>query len=367
MNRRSEREFDSVIENTTSFDRNAPRIKSKIAADVSRVRVEVDILYGVFLCLARAVSTVHVRVDDLVFLEKCLNLACCLAGGSDRVLGCLSNLVHRETNRPQRGLCPLIEVHTERGTAGTEKPAVSPYQPITRRERNAFGRQAGRKCMFTGIVEETGEVVAVTDADGGRRIRVAGSFSDELTTGQSIAVSGCCLTVEDHDDDSFELFLSRETTERTYLGTIEAGDDVNLERALSANGRFDGHVMQGHIDATAEVARIERIGDDWTFEFSLPSDLDQYVVEKGSIAVDGISLTVTDNQDEDRTATETESQTFSTAIIPTTYELTNLSEKQVGDPVHLEVDILAKYVEGMLSNHETARDRLNPANPGPTP
>lgn len=210
--------------------------------------------------------------------------------------------------------------------------------------------------MFTGIVEETGEVVAVTDTDEGRRIRVAGSFSDELSSGQSIAVSGCCLTVEEHDDDSFELFLSRETTERTYLGVIEEGEAVNLERALSANGRFDGHVVQGHVDATAEVVRIERIGDDWTFGFSIPEQLGQYIVEKGSIAVDGISLTVADHVDTIENQNQDETQTFTTAIIPSTYELTNLSEKRTGDPVHIEVDVLAKYVEGLLVNQETASD-----------
>lgn len=205
--------------------------------------------------------------------------------------------------------------------------------------------------MFTGIVEETGEVVACEDTEGGRRIRVAGSFSDELSSGQSIAVSGCCLTVEDHDDDSFELFLSQETIERTYLGTVETGDHVNLERALSANGRFDGHVVQGHVDATAEVTRIERIGDDWTFGFSIPNQLAQYVVEKGSVAVDGISLTIADHDE-----TPDNNAAFATAIIPSTYELTNLSEKQVGDPVHIEVDVLAKYVEGLLSEQAAAED-----------
>lgn len=216
--------------------------------------------------------------------------------------------------------------------------------------------------MFTGIVEETGEVVASEDTEGGRRIRVAGSFSDELSHGQSIAVNGCCLTVEDHDVDSFELFLSQETIERTYLGAIETGDHVNLERALSANGRFDGHVVQGHVDATAEVTHIERVGDDWTFGFSIPNQLAQYVVEKGSVAIDGISLTVADL---DETPTdETDPGTLTAAIIPSTYELTNLSEKQVGDPVHIEVDVLAKYVEGLLSGQAAEDSRPGkPAGP----
>jgi riboflavin synthase len=200
--------------------------------------------------------------------------------------------------------------------------------------------------MFTGIIEEAGEIVAIDDTEGGRRIRIAGSFADELSHGQSIAVSGCCLTVEENDSDSFELFLSQETVERTYLGSVGIGDSVNLERAMSADGRFDGHIAQGHVDTTAQVTRIEQVGDDWTFEFSIPGECSQYIVEKGSIAVDGISLTVADRSDEE----------FTVAIIPATYELTNLSDKQVGDPVHIEVDVLAKYVERMVADGEISTE-----------
>ena len=200
--------------------------------------------------------------------------------------------------------------------------------------------------MFTGIVEEAGEIVTVDDREGGRRIRVTGSFADELSHGQSIAVNGCCLTVEEHDSDSFDLFLSQETIERTYLGSVETGDDVNLERALSADGRFDGHIAQGHIDATAHVTRIEQVGDDWTFGFSIPETFGRYIVEKGSITVDGISLTVADRRDAE----------FTAAIIPATYKLTNLSDKQVGDPVHIEVDVIAKYVEQMVAGEGSVDD-----------
>lgn len=196
--------------------------------------------------------------------------------------------------------------------------------------------------MFTGIVEEAGEIVASEDTEGGRRIRISGSFADELDYGQSIAISGCCLTVENHDEDTFELFLSQETVERTAFESVEIGDSVNLERALRADGRFDGHVVQGHVDATALVTQVEQLGDDWTFEFSIPDGLRRYIVEKGSITIDGISLTVAD-RDED---------SFTVAVIPATYELTNLSEKQVGDPVHIEVDVLAKYVEQLLAERE---------------
>ncbi|SIR67226.1 riboflavin synthase [Natronorubrum thiooxidans] len=196
--------------------------------------------------------------------------------------------------------------------------------------------------MFTGIVEETGEIVARERTEDGLRLRIG---ADEVATGlehgQSISVSGVCLTVERFEEDAwFEVFLATETVERTYLGDLEEGDVVNLERAMPADGRFDGHVVQGHVDAVATVSNIESVDEDWFFEFELPEGYGRYVVEKGSITLDGISLTVAD--------LETENGRVTVAIIPTTYDLTTLSEKDVGDPVHLEVDVLAKYVERLL-------------------
>jgi len=194
--------------------------------------------------------------------------------------------------------------------------------------------------MFTGIVEETGEVLGIEESAEGKRLRLSTTF-DGLTVGQSISVSGACLTVEEYDDDSFEVFTATETLEKTYLGDLDVDDAVNLERALPADGRFDGHFVQGHVDATAAVTGIERLGDDWEFTFELPTDLAPYVVDKGSITVDGISLTVA-AQDGER---------FAVAIIPETYSLTTLSEKSVDDPVHLEVDVIAKYVESLTEGY----------------
>ncbi|WP_424001124.1 riboflavin synthase [Haloarcula salina] len=189
--------------------------------------------------------------------------------------------------------------------------------------------------MFTGIVEATGEVQAVVDVEGGRRVRIGAPF-EGLSHGQSISVSGVCLTVEKASDGEwFEVFLARETLDRTFFDDLSGGDSVNLERAMPADGRFDGHVVQGHVDTTAEVVAIEEEGEDWTFTFSLPEAHRDYLVEKGSITVDGISLTVADRRED----------AFDVAIIPTTYAETTLSEKSVGDPVHLEVDVIAKYVE----------------------
>ncbi len=197
--------------------------------------------------------------------------------------------------------------------------------------------------MFTGIVEATGEIAAVEDTDEGRRIRVTAPFSPDLERGQSVAVCGACLTVEAFDTESFELFLSEETLERTYLDNVEIDDVINLERALPADARFDGHFVQGHVDGVAEVTEIEQLGDDWSFGFSLPEELERYVVEKGSIAIDGISLTVAELRER--------GDEFTVAIIPATYELTTLSSKSIGDSVHLEVDVVAKYVERLTEGY----------------
>ncbi len=195
--------------------------------------------------------------------------------------------------------------------------------------------------MFTGIVEEVGGIRGVERDEGGKRLRIQAGFSG-LHEGQSISVSGACLTVEEHGDGWFEVFLAQETLDRTYLDRLAEGNVVNLERSLPAEGRFDGHFVQGHVDGTAEVTEVTQVGDDWEFRFSLPGDLGRYVVEKGSIAVDGISLTVASRQDGE----------FAVAIVPETYAVTTLSEKAAGDPVHLEVDVIAKYVERLTEGYQ---------------
>ncbi|MDB2271926.1 riboflavin synthase [Halorubrum ezzemoulense] len=204
--------------------------------------------------------------------------------------------------------------------------------------------------MFTGIVEGTGTVRERTETDDGLRLRIGVDGFDDLHHGQSISVSGVCLTVEEHGSDDggttdggdwFSVFLASETVAKTYLGGIEAEDAVNVERAMPADGRFDGHVVQGHVDTVAEVTGIERVGEDWRFTFATPEGHDDYLVDKGSVTLDGISLTVAEKR----------AGEFDVAVIPTTYDLTTLSEKSVGDPVHLEVDVIAKYVENMLDGY----------------
>ncbi|HET7325271.1 MAG TPA: riboflavin synthase [Halococcus sp.] len=194
--------------------------------------------------------------------------------------------------------------------------------------------------MFTGIIETTGTVCEVRDEEGGRRISVETTL-EGLSHGASIAVDGTCLTVEEVENGTVELFCSAETLERTALPAVEPGDALNLERALPADGRFDGHFVQGHVDATAEVVAIEQIGDDWEFTFSLPEGVARYVVEKGSIAVDGISLTVAELRED----------VFTVAVIPATYELTTMNEMMPGDSVNIEVDVIAKYVERLLESY----------------
>ena len=197
--------------------------------------------------------------------------------------------------------------------------------------------------MFTGIVERMGALTDVTENEDGRRLTIAAEGLDDLHHGQSISVSGVCLTVEAFDTDEgwFEVFLADETVEKTYLGSLGVGDLVNIERAMPADGRFDGHIVQGHVDTTATVEAVEQVGEDWRYTFSLPAELGKYVVEKGSITVDGISLTVAERRED----------AFEVAIIPATREITTLSEKAVGDPVHLEVDVMAKYVERMVDGY----------------
>lgn len=194
--------------------------------------------------------------------------------------------------------------------------------------------------MFTGIVEELGSVESVELGADSAVLTVRGPLVvSDATHGASIAVNGVCLTVVAHDEATFSVDVMRETLDRSSLGALQAGSPVNLERAMPAGGRFGGHVVQGHVDGAATIVRREP-GDRWeVVTFSLPPELSRYVVEKGSITVDGISLTVSAVDD----------ATFAVSLIPTTLDLTTLGRKQVGDPVNLEVDVIAKYVERLMT------------------
>lgn len=194
--------------------------------------------------------------------------------------------------------------------------------------------------MFTGIVEELGEVVALTDLGDSVRLSVRGPrVVADAAHGDSIAVNGVCLTVVDTDGAVFAADVMRETLARSSLGALVPGDRVNLERPMRLDGRLGGHLVQGHVDGTATLLSREP-SEHWeVVGISLPPELARYVVHKGSITVDGVSLTVA----------SVEEMSFTVSLIPTTLELTTLGRKTVGDPVNLEVDVVAKYVERLMT------------------
>jgi riboflavin synthase len=207
--------------------------------------------------------------------------------------------------------------------------------------------------MFTGIIEHVGRIESLGHGDGGARIRVnAGPLAASLAKSGSIAVNGCCLTAVDLSGECFSADLSGETLRRTSLGELQPGARVNLERPLTTMKELGGHFVQGHVDGVARVARLDPEGPNWWLGVRLPAELARYVAMKGSIALDGISLTVAAFRD----------GVVDTAIIPYTYENTNLSALKVGDPMNVECDVLAKYVERLLeSRQEHAVSRLSVA------
>jgi len=196
--------------------------------------------------------------------------------------------------------------------------------------------------MFTGIVEERGKVIAIDDLGDSIRLTVEGPLvAADVTHGDSIAVNGCCLTVMDQTAISFGADVMKESLDKTNLGDLHVGDEVNLERAMQANARLGGHIVQGHVDGTGSVWKREP-SEHWeVFTIAAPTDIVRYLVAKGSVTVDGTSLTVVDVSDGDR-------PTFSVSLIPTTLADTTLGLRTPGDRVNLEIDILAKYVERLL-------------------
>jgi riboflavin synthase len=201
--------------------------------------------------------------------------------------------------------------------------------------------------MFTGIVEELGVVEALEDQGDAVRLTVRGPHvTVDARLGDSIAVNGCCLTVAEKDGETFTADVMRETLDKTSLGALGPGGRVNLERAVTAATRLGGHIVQGHVDGTGSVVRREP-SEHWEIvEVSLPAGLSRYLVDKGSITVDGVSLTVV----------SAGADSFTVSLIPETLARTTLGHKQPGDPVNLEVDVIAKYVERLLSSQHTDKD-----------
>lgn len=196
--------------------------------------------------------------------------------------------------------------------------------------------------MFTGLVEAPGVVRALQPEGAGVRLVIApdAAISDaETRIGDSVAINGCCLTVIDFVERAWTFQAGTETLSRTNLGNLRPGDVVNLERSLPANGRLGGHFVQGHIDGVGEVDAILHEGEWVTMWFRVPAALTRQMVSKGSVAVDGVSLTLVD----------VEKERFSVALIPHTLEVTALGRRKVGDPVNVETDIIGKYVEKLVS------------------
>ena len=201
--------------------------------------------------------------------------------------------------------------------------------------------------MFTGIIEEVGKVVRIEQRGENRRITIdAASVSGELKTGDSVAVSGVCLTALNINPKSFSADLAPETWARTSFSRIHEGALVNLELPMQANGRFGGHIVQGHVDGVGKLIELERIAnsENWWLHIQMPPEIEKYTVFKGSVSIEGISLTVA----------RLEQNICTVAIIPHTVERTNLGSLHPGDPVNLEADLIAKYVEKMMNGRSAS-------------
>jgi riboflavin synthase len=201
--------------------------------------------------------------------------------------------------------------------------------------------------MFTGIIEEVGRVTQIQQQGENRRITITATHSPkELKPGDSVAVSGVCLTALDITPDSFCADLAPETWVRTSFSRMHEGTLVNLELSMKADGRFGGHIVQGHVDGVGKLMCLDRIAnsENWWLHIEMPEEIEKYTVYKGSISIEGISLTVA----------KLEGKTCTIAIIPHTVEMTNLNSLKPGDPVNLEADLIAKYVEKMMTREESA-------------
>ena len=206
--------------------------------------------------------------------------------------------------------------------------------------------------MFTGIIEELGRVREIEKRGEDARIVIeARTVTEGSSDGDSIAVNGVCLTALDVKSDSFAADVSKETLSRSTLGSLKSGSPVNLERAVTPATRLGGHIVQGHVDARGKFLGSENHGESWTFRFAYPKEIARYLVFKGSVAVEGISLTIANLTDD----------VFEIAVIPKTFEVTNFSRLKPGDEVNLEVDLIAKYVERMLTTSAVSSPLQRPA------
>jgi len=207
--------------------------------------------------------------------------------------------------------------------------------------------------MFTGIIKETGTIKQIRTLNGGLEFDINCSFAADTHVDESISMNGVCQTVIAQTENYFTVQTVEETLRKTNLGDLKEGELVNLERSLTLDTPIEGHIVQGHVDVNAAIKSFRKEGTNWLLKVELPKDYRNYIVGRGSIAIDGISLTVARD----------DGDTFTVAIIPYTYEHTNLKQKKAGDTVNLEFDILGKYVLKFLSNrdeHESGESSLTP-------
>lgn len=210
--------------------------------------------------------------------------------------------------------------------------------------------------MFTGIVEDVGAIGSIEQNGSSLVLQIKAKFASELTLGESVAVNGICLTVTKKDDASFSADVTPETFRRTSLSLLSAGSPVNLERAMRADGRFGGHIVSGHIDGTGRLTAIRREDNAYNVFFRVEKPLFRYIIEKGSVALDGISLTVASVKNEGIYGE------FSVAVIPHTWENTALKNKRVGSIINVECDVVGKYIEHFVnigSSSPTSSEKID--------
>jgi riboflavin synthase len=203
--------------------------------------------------------------------------------------------------------------------------------------------------MFTGIIEHLGSISRLETGPSGGKLTVhAPTLAHRLAVSASIAVNGCCLTIVHHDQDHFSADISPETLAKTSFSFLKPGSRANLEQPLAAGKEFGGHFVLGHVDTVGHVAHLKKDGESWRFGVHIPTDLAPYIVGKGSLTMDGISLTVANWQPSQR------SSIAEIAVIPYTYQHTNIADRSPGDPVNLEADILGKYIERYIAERQSS-------------
>ena len=204
--------------------------------------------------------------------------------------------------------------------------------------------------MFTGLIEETGKLASVETIPGGKRIKIyASKVLDDVKVDDSICVNGVCLTVTKYDKECFTAEAVGETLNKSTIGNLRIGESVNLERALKLSDRLGGHLVQGHVNGLGIINQISKLGENYFMEISLPAGLEKYIITEGSVAVDGISLTIA----------KVNGNKIGLSIIPHTWNNTNLITKQTGGEVNIEVDLIAKYVEKLLTDKNIAKNNIS--------